>query len=58
MNYKISWDKLTKDIDGNFINKKHKIIVSGNTKREIDEIVDNMMTNLLYSNIRLEKVGE
>ena len=54
MNYRISWDKLTKDDNGNFVNKKYKIIVRS-TKREVDEMIDEMTTNLLYSNILLEK---
>ena len=46
-NYMISFTKLTKECH---------MLITKDTKREIDLFVDELSTNLNYSNIKLRKV--
>lgn len=55
-NYMISFYELTKDKEGKLYNEKQYIIIKKETKREVDEIVDELALNLNYSNIRLERI--
>ena len=55
-NYMISFYELTKDKDGKLYNEKQYMIIKKESKREVDEFVDELALNLNYSNIRLERI--
>ena len=55
-NYIISFTKLTKGKDGNIYTKQCHMLITKDTKREIDLFVSDLSTNLNYSNIKLRKV--
>ena len=55
-NYMISFYELTKDKEGKLYNEKQYVIIKKESKREVDEFVDELASNLNYSNITLERI--